>query len=322
MRKSLLSILIVLAVGLVGGTCGARIIDKIVAIVNGEIITLSELDLYPPKPTRGFPATPNPLEQEGEILESQRGILDYLIEEKLIDQQCRKRGIRVSPRDIDMAIEDVKRAHAVTLEQLKMALAADGVSWEEYRQRMGEQIKRMKLISHVVRRDFTLDDDALRRFYAQNIQRFKEPDHIRISHILVMIPQNADDLLVAALRHKGKTILERLRRGEDFQELARLYSDDASGKTGGDLGFFKRGELLPELEGIAFNLKPGEISGLVWTKIGFHIVKITERREGRVIPFEDVFEKVKGQYVEEQSERLFKGWLKKLKAQSFIEVKL
>jgi peptidyl-prolyl cis-trans isomerase SurA len=322
MRKSLLSIMIVLAVGLFGGTCRAKIIDKIVAIVNGEIITLSELDLYPPKPRGGFPATPNPLEQEGEILESQRGILDYLIEEKLIDQQCRKRGIKVPPRDIDTAIEDVKRAHAVTHEQLKMALAADGVSWEEYRQQIGEQIKKMKLVSHVVRRDFTLDDDALRRYYAQNIQRFKEPDQIRTSHILIMIPQNADDLLVAALRHKGETILERLRRGEDFQELARLYSDDASAKTGGDLGFFKRGEILPELEGIAFNLKPGEISRLVWTKIGFHIVKITERREGRVIPFEDVTEKVKGQYVEEQSERLFKDWLKKLKAQSFIEVKL
>ena len=322
MRKSLLSIMIVLAVGLFGGTCRAKIIDKIVAIVNGEIITLSELDLYPPTPTGGFPTTPNPLEQGGEILESQRGILDYLIEEKLIDQQCRKRGIKVSQRDIDAAIEDVKRAHGVNHEQLKLALTADGVSWEEYQQRIGEQIKRMRLISHVVRRDFTLDDDALRRFYAQNIQRFKEPDQIRISHILVMIPQNADDLLVAALRHKGKTILERLRRGDDFRELARLYSDDASGKTGGDLGFFKRGELLPELEGIAFNLKPGEISGLVWTKIGFHIVKITERREGHVIPFEDVTEKVKGQYVGEQSERLFKDWLKELKAQSFIEVKL
>ncbi len=322
MRKFLLSIIIVLAVGLFETTCGGKIVDKIVAIVNGEIITLSELELYPPNPHAGFTATANPLEQEAEILESTRAILDHLIEEKLIDQQCRKRGIKVSPRDIDTAIEDVKRAHAITHEKLKMALMADGLSWEEYRQRMSEQIKRAKLISHVVRQDFTLDDPALRRFYAQNIQRFKEPDQIRVSHILIMIPQNANDLLVAALRHKGETILERLRRGEDFQELARLYSDDASAKTGGDLGFFKKGEILPALEEIAFNLKSGEISGLLWTKIGFHIVKITERREGRVIPYEDVLDKVKRQYVEEESQRLFREWLNKLKAQSFIEVKL
>jgi parvulin-like peptidyl-prolyl isomerase len=198
----------------------------------------------------------------------------------------------------------------------------DGLSWEDYRQKLREQIKRAKLVSRVARREVTVDDEGLKRFYIEHIERFKESDQIRASHILIMIPQDADDLLVEALRHKGEKILEKLRRGKDFGELARLYSDDVSAKNGGDLGFFKRGELLPEFERVTFNLQTGQISGLVRTKIGFHIIKITERKEGSVIPFEEVTEKVKNQYIEEESHRLYKVWLKKVKAESFIEVKL
>lgn len=314
MGKPALSIIIFLIIGMSQGTCGAKIIDKIVAIVNGEIITLSELEHYPSKPQDGSKPSLNPWEEKAKIL-------DRLIEEKLIDQQCKKRAIRVSSRDIEEAIEDVKRRNAITDEQLKKALMADGLSWEDYRQELKRQIMRGKLISRVVREDFSLDDEALKGFYIQHIERFKEPDQIRVSHILIMIPQDADDLLAEALLHKGGIILDRLRRGEDLGELARLYSDDASAKNGGDLGFFKRGELLPELDRIIFNMQPGELSGLVRTKVGFHIIKVTEKKEGQVIPFEEVMEKVKDQYIEEESQRRFKGWLQKVKAKSFIEVK-
>ena len=322
MRKSILSIIIFLIFGLSEAICGAKIIDKIVAIVNGEIITLSELERYRSKLRDGSEATGNQWEKRAKIFESRRLILDRLIEEKIVDQQCKKLAIKVSARDIDTAIEDVKRLNAVTDEQLKMALMADGVSWEDYRQELRNQIKRAKLASRVVRQEFTVDDERLKRFYVQHIERFKKPDQIRASHILIMVPQDADDLLVEALRHKGETILERLRLGEDFQALARLYSDDASAKNGGDLGFFKSGELLPEFERITFNLQPGQLSGLVRTKIGFHIIKVTEKREGAIIPYEEVMEKVKGRYIGEESQRLYKAWLQKVKAESFIEVKL
>lgn len=322
MRKSIFSIIIFLIFGLSEAICGAKIIDKIVAIVNGEIITLSELERYRSKLRDGSEAPGNQWEKKAKVFESRRLILDRLIEEKIVDQQCKKWAIKVSARDIDTAIEDVKRLNAVTDEQLKMALMADGVSWEDYRQELRNQIKRAKLASRVVRQEFTVDDQRLKRFYVQHIERFKEPDQIRASHILIMVPQDADDLLVEALRHKGETILERLRLGEDFQALARLYSDDASAKNGGDLGFFKSGELLPEFERITLNLQPGQLSGLVRTKIGFHIIKVTEKREGAIIPYEEVMEKVKSRYIEEESQRLYKAWLQKVKAESFIEVKL
>lgn len=322
MRKTILSILILLIFGLSVGICGATIIDKIVAIVNGEIITLAELERYRSKLRDRSEAIGNPLEKRTKMFESRRKILDHLIEEKLVDQQCKKMSIKVTAWDLDMAIEDVKKLNAITDEQLKSALKADGLSWEDYRQKLREQIKRAKLVSRVVRSEVIVDEEGLKRFYIEHIDRFKEPDQIRASHILIIIPQDADDLLVEALRHKGEKISERLRRGEDFQELARLYSDDASAKNGGDLGLFKRGELLPEFERVTFNLQPGQVSGIVRTKVGFHIIKVTRRKEGSVIPYEEVKEKVENQYIEEESQRLYQAWLKKVKAESFIEVKL
>jgi len=322
MRKSILSIVIFVIFGLSEGICGATIIDRIVAIINGEIITLAELERYRSKLQERSKATGNPAEKAAKVPESQREILERLIEEKLVDQQCKKMAIKVSARDIDMAIEDVKRANAITDEQLKMALIAEGLSLEEYRQQLREQIKRATLVSRVVRKEVIVDDERLKKFYREHIERFKEPDQMRASHILIMIPQDADELLMEALRHKGETILDRLRRGEDFGELARLYSDDASAKSGGDLGFFKRGELLPEFERVTLNLQPGQVSGLVKTKLGFHIIKITGRKTGSVIPYEDVTDKVRNQYYEEESKRLYEVWLKKVKAESFIEVKL
>jgi peptidyl-prolyl cis-trans isomerase SurA len=322
MRKSILPITILLILGLSVAICGAKIIDKIVAIVNGEIITLSELDRQRSRLRHETDTTTNPWEKGAKVFESRRVILDRLIEEKIIDQQCKKWAIRVSPRDIDAAIEDVKRMNAVSEEQLKMALMADGLSWEDYRQELVKQIKRVKLASQVVRQEFAVDDERLKEFYLQHIERFKEPDQIRVSHILIVIPQDADDLLVEALRHTGEMILDKLSRGEDFGELARLYSDDASAKNGGDLGFFNRGELLPQIERITFNLHPGQFRDLIRTNMGFHIVKVTDRKEGRVIPYEEVMEKVRNQYTQEESQRLYKAWLQEVKARSFIEVKL
>ena len=322
MRKSIISILILVVLGLSEGICGATIIDKIVAIVNGEIITLAELERFFSKPRDGSGTMGNPGERSANIFKSRREALDRLIEEKLVHQQCKKLSIKVSARDLDMAIENVKKLNAINDEQLKSALMAEGLSFEDYRQQLREQISRAKLISRVVRSKVVVDDDRLKRFYSEHIERFKEPDQTRVSNILIMIPQDTDDLFVEALRHKGETILERLRRGGDFQELARIYSDDASAKNGGDLGFFKRGDLLPEFERATFNLQPGHVSGLVRTKVGFHIIKVTERREGSVTPYEQVTDKVRDQYIREESEKLYEAWLKKVKAESFIEVKL
>jgi len=322
MRKSILPITIFLLLVLSETICGAEIIDKIVAIVNGEIITLSELERHRSRLGHETDIAAHPWQKRARVFESRRVILDQLIEEKIVDQQCKKWAIKVSTKDIDAAIEDVKRMNAVTEEQLKMALMADGLSWEDYRKELTKQIQRAKLASQVVRQEFTVDDERLKRFYLQNIKRFKEPNQIRVSHILIVIPRDTDDLLVEALRHTGEMILDKLSRGEDFQALARLYSDDASAKNGGDLGFFKRGELLPQIERITFTLHPGQFRGLIRTNMGFHIIKVTDKKEGRVIPYEEVMEKVKNQYAQEESQRLYKTWLQTVKAKSFIEVKL
>ncbi len=322
MGKSAVFSLIFVVFSLLASVCGATIIDKVIAIVNGEIITLSELERFRTRVREEPNTTAKPGERAARDLKLKREILDHLITEKLVDQQCKKMAIKVSERDIDMAIEDVKRTNSFTDEQLKMALMGEKLSWEEFLERLREEVKRAKLLSRVIKHEITAGEDRLRSYYIKNIDRFKEPDKIRASHILIATPQDADDLLLEALRYKGEIILDRLRRGEDFGQLAQVYSDDVTAQNGGDLGYFKRGELLPEFERVTVNLEPGQVSGLVRTKVGFHIIKVTEKKEGSVTPYEEVKNKVRNQYLEEESKRLFEDWLKKVKAESFIEVRL
>lgn len=322
MLKSTVFLLISIVFSHFVSVCGATIVDKVVAIVNGEIITLSELERFRSRIRDESERTGNPRKKGEENLQLKREILDHLIREKLVDQKCKRMGIKVSERDIDMAIEDVKRANSLNDEQLKMALRSEDLSWEDFRLQLRQEIKKAKLLSRVVKPELTGEEERIRNFYIENIERFKEPDRIRASHILIAIPQDADDLLVEALRFKGEMILERLGHGDNFQELARLYSNDVTADNGGDLGYFKRGELLPEFERATVNLEAGQISGLVRTKVGFHIIKVTEKKQGSVTPYEEVEKKVRNLYFEEESKRLFEDWLEKVRAESFIEVRL
>jgi parvulin-like peptidyl-prolyl isomerase len=116
--------------------------------------------------------------------------------------------------------------------------------------------------------------------------------------------------------------LEKIRKGEDFGEMALLYSQDASSKDRGDLGYFKKGELLPAFEKEAVRLQAGEVSGLVRTQFGFHIIKLLDRKGGGPAPFEEVREKVQADYYEKEMEKAFNEFLSKLKEKSVIEIKL
>ena len=117
-------------------------------------------------------------------------------------------------------------------------------------------------------------------------------------------------------------VLDKIKAGEDFGEMALLYSQDASSKDRGDLGFFKKGELLPALEREALRLQVGEISRIVRTDFGFHIIKLIDKKGGGPLPFEEVIEKVKADYYEKEMEKAFKQFLTKLREKSVIEIKL
>jgi parvulin-like peptidyl-prolyl isomerase len=136
-----------------------------------------------------------------------------------------------------------------------------------------------------------------------------------------LLPKEAQSEEIREIRKKCQKVLERIKRGEDFGEMALLYSQDVSAKDRGDLGYFKKGELLPEIEKDVLRLQVGEVSDIIRTHFGFHIIKLLDRRGG-ISPFEEVKEKVKADYYEKEMEKAYQQYLSTLKGKSVIEIKL
>jgi peptidyl-prolyl cis-trans isomerase SurA len=297
------------------------VVDRVVAVVNQEIITLSEVEKWT-NPLKDEIVNKDRLEKQEQVEKLYRQVLEKLIEEKLIDQEVKKIGIKVSTKEIEAALEEVKRRNAVTQADLERALITEGLTLETYKNQIEKGLQRQKLIHWSVKVEAKTGESELKDFYKRNIDRYATNETYRPGHILFIIPKEATSEAIGEIRKKAQKVLEKIKGGEDFGEMALLYSEDASSKNRGDLGYFKRGELVPTFERAALRLKVGEVSEIVRTEFGFHIIKLLDRKGTEPLPFEEVKEKVQADYYENEMEKAFRQYIATLKEKSIIEIKL
>jgi parvulin-like peptidyl-prolyl isomerase len=297
------------------------VVDRVVAVVNQEIITLSEVEKWI-DPLKDEIVTKDRLERREQVQEICRKVLEKLIEEKLIDQEVKKSGVKVPSKEVEAALEEVKRRNAATQEDLEKALAADGLTLEAYKKQIEKGLQRQKLINWSVKVETKVGEKEFREFYQKNLDRYRTNETYRPGQILFIIPKGATPEEIREIRKKCQKVLEKIKGGGDFGEMALLYSEDASNKDRGDLGYFKKGELLPAFQREALRLKVGEVSEIVRTEFGFHIIKLLDRKGMDPLPFEEVQEKVKADYFESEMEKALKQYLSTLKEKSVIDIKL
>ena len=298
------------------------VVDRVVAVVNQEIITLSEVEKWI-NPLKEEIVTEDRLEKRERIQEICRKILERLIEEKLIDQEVRKSGIKVSGKEVEATVEEVKRRSAATQEDLEKALTADGLTLEAYKKEIEKSLLRQKFISWAVKVETKAGEKEFREFYEKNMSRYRTKEAYRPGQILFVVPKGATPEEIREIRKKCQKVLEKIKGGQDFGEMALLYSEDASSsKERGDLGYFNKGELLPVFEREALRLKVGEVSDVIRTEFGFHIIKLIDRKGIEPLPYEEVKERVKADYFDRQMEKAFQQYLSTLKEKSIIEIKL
>ncbi|MCX8118896.1 MAG: peptidylprolyl isomerase [Desulfobacterota bacterium] len=300
---------------------GQAVVDRIVAVVNQEIITLSEVERMivhlKPEAEGG-----DRLEKRQRNHELARMALERLIEERLIDQEARRLGVKVNPKEIEQAIEEIKRKNNATQEDLELTLARDGWTMEGFKKEVEKKLVRTKVVQWAVKVEPNVPEKELKEFYRKHLDRYGTEASYRPAHILFKVPKEATPSEIREIRSKCEKVLARVKAGEDFGEMALLYSEDLSAKDRGDLGVFKQGELLPALEREALRLKVGEVSGIVRTEYGFHILKLLDRKEAAPLPFEEVREKVRQDYLEKEFERGLQQFLARLKEKATIDIKL
>jgi len=297
------------------------VVDRIVAVVNQEMITLSEVDKWA-GPFQEEIQAKDRLERRERVHEVYQKVLEKLIEEKLIDQEVKRSGIKVTSKEIEGALEDIKRRSAATQEELEKALAKEGLTLEAYKKEIEKRIQRMKLINWAVKVDSKAGEREWRDFYQKNIDQYRSNESYRPNQILFLVPKEATPEGIREIRKKCEKVLEKVKGGEDFGEMALLYSQDPSAKDRGDLGYFKKGELLPAFEKELNRLRVGEVGGIIRTEFGFHLIRLLDRRGGTPMPFEEAKARVQQEYSQSEMDHAVRQFITSLKEKSVIDIRL
>jgi peptidyl-prolyl cis-trans isomerase SurA len=298
----------------------AEIINGVAAIVNDEIITSYEVD-------KGVLLLTKEAEKNGTLSNVdketlRKTALNRLIDKKLLDQKVKELNISVPDDELRQTIDDVKKQNKLTQENLVSALNAQGISFAQYEAQLREQIERLKLMGQEVRAKIQVGEKELMEYYNANLKSFSTDASFRARHIFFRLTKNPDPKEIQHVMTTALMVLQKARSGDDFSELAKQYSEDPqAAKDGGDLGFFKKGDMLPEIENNVINMKPGDISDLVVTPAGFHIIKLEERTPGKTRAFNELKGEIEELLYKKKSEERFNQWLADLRKAAAIEIK-
>jgi parvulin-like peptidyl-prolyl isomerase len=281
--------------------------DRIVAIVNAEVITLSELKTETQTEEAKLKEQYRGAELERRLHQLSYATLTRMIERKLQVQAAAGKGIEVSEADVLAAIKEFK---------------AHGDKFDEHdptqRRAVKDQLTLMRVVDREVRNTIMVADEDMRKYYETHRDRFSWPEEYRLSQILFLQRSNETHEDVEA---RARQVYERLKKGEDFSELAFKYSAGAESGRGGHLGFVRQGELLPEIEHVVGQLGPGQFSAPIETSQGFHIIRLDEKKQRQFRPFTEVKSEIQTLVYQEQSEDLYHVWLSALKNKAYIEIK-
>lgn len=321
-RKAVLVVLVlVLASGAPPGwTQDGQLIDGIAAVVNDDIITISEVREAMAAETGGLQEQDSGSVPQGQLSSLYDRLLRELVDVRIQLARARELNLQVSDDDVTYHIDRLKEQNQISEAQLEQMLESRGLTIETYRQQVREGLLVAKVVNAEVRSRLVVMDTELREEYNKRQDRYSIPGELTVSHILFLVPPDASSEEAAQARQKASRVLQALRQGGDFAELARQYSEGPSAERDGLLGTFRVGELLPGFEEAAAALDPGEISDIVRTRAGLHIIRVEDRKAGGYRSLEEVKEEIKADLLQAKTERRYEEWLETLRQSAYVKI--
>ena len=298
-----------------------EVVDRIVAVVNDDIITLLELNRSFKPYAERIRALGYSTDKERKMLFKVReDMLNQLIDQKIKDQEIKRFNIKISEKDIDQTIERIKEANFYTDEDLRAALAKDGLSLEEYRERIKEQILRTRLVNIKVKSKIVITKEDIKSYYENHQDKYSGKKKYHLYNIIIKDPLFADEKEKLKIKARMDSILKELNEGKSFETMANNYSKSSLGAEGGDLGLFGLDELSPQLRNIIKEMKAGEFTSVLDTDHGFQIFFVKEIVQNSGKPLEDVSPEIEEILFNEIVEKKYQSWLEDLRKQSVIKI--
>lgn len=295
----------------------AEVIDKVAIVVNDEIITDREIGrqlapIYERYKT--IYSGPKLIEM---LDDAKQKVAQQMIEDRLLYGEAKKQGIEVTDKEIDAKVDEVAK-NVGSKEGFYRAIAEQQVTMKDLRERYKQQFMIRKLIDRKMGGGVTVTPIEEEEYYKTHQGEFQKPEKVKVKNILISIKKFPEPVKSLNL---AKDIAKRLKEGCDFDGLAKTYSDGPGASEGGLMGYVKKGDLLPEIETVIFSLKPGEVSGVVQTSLGYHIFKVEEKDDAKIIAFSEARRDVESAVYRSKADAKIKGWIESMKKSAYIAFK-
>lgn len=293
------------------------VIDKIIAVVNGEVITQREVAqyLYPLYEEYQKEYTGKSLEEK--MLDAEDMILNQLIQDKLVLSEAKKLGIKAEVSEVDARIKGLIKERFGSEERFREMLAIQNISLSEMKETMHNEVIKSKVVREKVGWKVVITPSEVRQYYDQHITEFVEPEKMEVFNILVRKKEGHEEEARTQIK-KIKTFLDS---GKDFEEIAKKYSEGPNAQNGGNLGLVKKGEMMKEIDDVISTLTPGSISDVVETPIGYHIFKVTQIVPARSKDFDSAKAEIQDAIYQKKINKNLEKWLKELRENAYISVK-
>lgn len=298
----------------------AETVDKIVAVVNDEPVTQSELDHLLVPIYEQYQNAYSGQEFIVKMNEARTNLLNQLIEDRLIAQEAARLGVTVGEEEVDARVEEVRSKFATDAE-FKTFLEEQRISLLKLRARYKEQIAIRKLHQYEIRQKVIVSPKDVEDYYTQHLSEFTEKEKIKVRTIMVRKNEPLEDGSDPVAREKIESLVKDLKDGADFSETAKQFSDETHAAEGGELGSIQRGELIKTFDSVLFDLSVGALSPILETEIGYHLFFIDAKQEKKVKPLAELKSEIESALFRLKSKERFTQWITDLKEDAYISIK-
>ena len=295
----------------------AEVVEKIVAIVNDEVITQQDIETYKKQLQKGKFVDDLLMSDKDKVLKDRAALIDHMIDEKIVDSEVKREDLSVTLEKVDQEVQKIAEGNHMTKSQLAAAVSKEGISFADYQQFIKQRLERQALIQKAISSKIKITEDEIQNYYLNHYKGGSLTGYeYSVAHIL-FLPKGGDK---EAALSRAKSVLEKLNKGESFETLASQYSEDPNFTNGGYLGTFKSGEFLKELETAVQPLPVGEHSGIVTSKLGYHIVKLLSKKITNDPAYDAKKKEIQNALYEKAFAQQFKFWIAQKRQESFIKI--